>query len=39
MGKPFQTPEEYDDPNSTIENILAEVKEFVSVFSRNAHEM
>ncbi|ERL85516.1 hypothetical protein D910_02935 [Dendroctonus ponderosae] len=27
IGKPFQTPEEYDDPNSTIEHILAEVKE------------
>lgn len=32
-GKPFEQPQEYDDPNSTIANILNCVREIVS-FSR-----
>lgn len=30
-GKLFETPQEYDDPNSTIEKILSEVKDLVRI--------
>lgn len=30
-GKPFEPPQEYDDPNSTISSILDAVREFVSI--------
>lgn len=30
-GRPFEQPQEYDDPNATISNILSEVRSFVSV--------
>lgn len=30
-GKHFDTPQEYDDPNSTIERILEEAKNLVGV--------
>lgn len=30
-GRPFEQPQEYDDPNATISNILSELRSFVSV--------
>lgn len=30
-GRPFEQPQEYDDPNATISNILSELRLFVSV--------
>lgn len=29
-GKPFTEPQEYDEPNATVSNILAELRAFVS---------
>lgn len=29
-GKPFEQPQEYDDPNSTISSVLDHAREFVS---------
>lgn len=30
-GHPFEQPQEFDDPNATIANILSELRSFVSV--------
>lgn len=30
-GRPFEQPQEYDDPNATISNILSELRAFVSI--------
>lgn len=30
-GHPFEQPQEYDDPNATISNILSELRSLVSV--------
>ena len=30
-GRPFEQPQEYDDPNATISNVLSELRSFVSV--------
>lgn len=30
-GRPFEQPQEYDDPNAVISNILSELRSFVSV--------
>ena len=30
-GHPFEQPQEYDDPNATISNVLSELRSFVSV--------
>lgn len=30
-GRPFEQPQEYDDPNATISNILFELRSFVSI--------
>lgn len=32
-GRPFEQPQEYDDPNATISNILSELRSFVSILS------
>jgi hypothetical protein len=32
-GRPFEQPQEYDDPNATISSILSELRSFVSVNS------
>jgi len=29
-GRPFEMPQEYDDPNATISNILDDLRRFVS---------
>lgn len=29
-GRPFTEPQEYDEPNATVSNILAELRAFVS---------
>ena len=29
-GRPFTEPQEYDEPNATVSNILAELRSFVS---------
>ena len=29
-GRPFEQPQEYDDPNATVSNILSELRAFVS---------
>lgn len=35
-GKPFTEPQEYDEPNATVSNILAELRSFVSDASPSA---
>lgn len=30
-GRPFEQPQEYDDPNAIISNILSELRSFVSI--------
>lgn len=35
-GKPFTEPQEYDEPNATVSNILAELRAFVSDASPSA---
>ena len=30
-GRPFEPPQEYDDPNATVSNILAHLRALVSV--------
>lgn len=36
-GRPFEQPQEYDDPNATVSNILSQLRAFVSTTQLTVH--